>query len=85
MDIETRINRLEERFEKINQRVLDIEVSVALADDRYNRILTELEKVKESLEKLTEQPSQRWDKAVAATITAIIGGVVGMFISKIGG
>lgn len=83
LKLETKIEELEKKVfnenKEISMRISALELATALSDDRYNRILNEISSLKSEIQKLTEQPKKRWDTAVAAVITAVIGIAVGWF------
>lgn len=83
LKLETKIEELEKKVfnenKEINMRISALELAMALSDDRYNRILNEIGSLKSEIQKLTEQPKKRWDTAVTAVITAIVGIAVGWF------
>lgn len=83
------IKELEKKYstsrKSIYERLENLERQSALTDERYKRILEELEELKNTIKPLTEKPQKRWDTAVTSTITAIVGGIVGFIISKIFG
>lgn len=88
-DLKTEIKALEDKYSSsrklIYSRLEQLDRSAAVTDDRYVRILHEIEEINEKLKALSEQPQRRWDAAVTGTITAIIGGVIGFVISQIFG
>lgn len=63
----------------IYDRMESIELRSAVINDRYERILEEIRDINNKLETIAEQPQKRWDTAVTAVITAVIGIAVGWF------
>lgn len=61
------------KFEEIN-------INGARSDEKYMNILAVLSEVKAQVSQLLAKPSKRWDAAVMAAITAIVGIAIGYFI-----
>lgn len=83
------VKELEEKYSSsrrlIYDRLEELEKSSAIVDERYTRILSEIEEIKAAIKPLTDKPHKRWDTAITAVITATVGGVVGFVVSKIFG
>lgn len=88
-DLKTEVKALEDKYSSsrklIYERLERLDRSAAVTDDRYVRILHEIEEINARLKALSEQPQKRWDTAVTVSITSIISGVIGFVIAKLFG
>lgn len=66
--------------EKIYQRLGDLERGMTAVTTQYSQIITQLATMSADLNALKERPTKRWESAVAALIT----GVVGFLLAKVG-
>lgn len=66
--------------EKIYQRLGDLERGMTAVTTQYSQIITQLATMSADLNALKERPTKRWESAVAALIT----GVVGFLLARVG-
>lgn len=75
------------RLEEVEKRQADLEeltTSVKVLAAREKVVERDVKEIKDDVKSLTDQPGKRWEKAVEAIITIIVGGVVGFILAKIG-
>lgn len=88
-EVKQDVKMLEDKYSSsrkiIYERLERLDSFKAVTDERYKRILDEISEIKVELKAVSEQPKKRWDTAVTSCITAIIGGIIGFFVSKISG
>lgn len=72
----------------IYDRLNKLEQAEATTDARYVNIMDELadqkkelKEIRDCLNELRFKPGQRWETAVAAALSALIGGVIAYFVS----
>ena len=59
--------------EKIYDRLGELERGMTAVTTQYSQIITQLANLAADLNTLKERPSRRWDTAVAALITGVVG------------
>ena len=65
------------KFENIN-------VQVALTDERYSNILGTLAKLETAIEDLKGKPGKRWESVVEKVLMLILAGIVGAVMAQAG-
>lgn len=87
--VKEQLAKLEAKYSESRQRLYtrieQLERAAAVTDERYSRILAEIEEINEKLKDLSAKPAKRMDTAVTAMITAAVGGFIGFIISKLTG
>lgn len=97
--LEVRVKTLEENYKanaesrrEIYKRLSKLEQDASRTDEKYKRIMTELDEQKrqlnsilEKLESMSEKPAKRWDAAMASIVSAVIAAVVGFIAAQIKG
>ena len=85
-----RVEALEQRFqaekaersrahEKMYDRLGELERGMTAVTTQYSQIITQLANLAADLNTLKERPSRRWDTAVAALITGVVGYLLARF------
>lgn len=73
-----------EQHREFYQKFTDITTKQAIADERYNNILTVQNEIKSTVTELKEKPGKKWDNisltVITTIISLIIGGIIGSFI-----
>ena len=59
--------------EKIYDRLGELERGMTAVTTQYSQIITQLAQLSADLNTLKERPTRRWDTAVAALITGVVG------------
>lgn len=59
--------------EKIYDRLGELERGMTAVTTQYSQIITQLANLAADLNTLKERPSRRWDTAMAALITGVVG------------
>lgn len=75
-----RLSLLEQNGEMLNKLVVSVE-KLAVSMDTMRK---ELEKQGERLDKIEDEPADKWRKLTWMVITAVVGAVIGYFLSKAG-
>jgi predicted nucleic acid-binding Zn-ribbon protein len=77
---------LEKQYAKLDdceKRVTAVESDTNELKVLFKNIKETIDKIDQKLDKLTEVPGQKWDKATTAIMVAVISTLVGMAIGKI--
>lgn len=69
-----------EQHDNMSDKFSDFSTRLALTEDRYAAILDTLKDMKRQITTLTEKPAKRWDSAVMAAVTGIVGAFIGWWI-----
>lgn len=69
-----RIDRLEERVEKLEQ----LQGTVAVVQAELTNILTTVEEIKSDVKDMKAKPIKRWETLIAAFLTALVGFAFGL-------
>lgn len=94
--VRDQLNRMESKYSESRQRIYErierLETESGRTDEKYKSIMKDLEELKqkqkeilERIESMAQQPAKRWDTAITSIITAVVGGIVGYFLSNIAG
>lgn len=75
-----RIDKLEGALDKLNE----LASSVQLMANNIATMTTELKRQSDRLEKIEQEPADKWRKLTWLIITGIAGAVLGFILSKIG-
>lgn len=78
-----RVEALESESASHRKQLGDLTVSVALGNERYGYIQATLETVVTKVQYLCDKNGKRWEYAVKAAASAIIGVIVGYLASAI--
>lgn len=70
-----------EKHKEFFARIRALEQAKAVQEEQYKTILAKLETVAEAVNILKERPAKRWDSAITAIISALVGGAIGYFVS----
>lgn len=82
-----RVEKLELQTEAIQSLAMSVEVMVkeqSHQTEAIDRIEKNVEKLDEKVEVLEHKPAKRWENIVDKVITALVGGIVGYFLVKLG-
>lgn len=79
VDGERRIKNLE----LVTERIQELTLSVNKIAINLEAMVTEQKEHNSRLAKLEEEPAEKWNMTVKTVITYIIGGLIGIVISKI--
>lgn len=85
------VKRLSNEVEDMKNKQTQYAITSAVRDEQYKNILSRLDGISTSVEKITnkveaieEKPAKRWDDVVRQVIVVVIAGVVGMILAKMG-
>lgn len=93
--LETEIKQLKEMLNRnaddkreIYKRLSNLEMNSARVDEKYIRIMAELDSQKkqladiaEMLDTLSKKPAKRWDAMISSIISAVVAGAVGFLVA----
>ena len=83
--IESDLKELREKnsrnHDKIYTRIEKVEKDLVESQSDRKHINEKLDKIDSNVEALTQKPAKRYETIVTAILTALVGGVVGFFIS----
>ena len=82
-----RVEKLELQTEAIQKLATSVEIMVqeqCHQTEAIDRIEKNVEKLDEKVEVLEHKPAKRWESIVEYIILALVGGIVGYFLVKIG-
>lgn len=90
---EEQLKELKEQNKEYEKRLTAIETSREKTEFQYDQIMKAIEKLNEvtipnlmkELEAIKNKPAKRWETGINALISAIVAGVVGFLVSKLGG
>ena len=82
-----RVEKLELQTEAIQKLATSVEIMVqeqCHQTEAIDRIEKNVEKLDEKVEVLEHKPAKHWEGVVEKTISALVGGIVGYFLVKVG-
>lgn len=82
---EQRICNLERRMsgvEEMQRSLSELVTGVAVLAEQYRTISSDTRIIKERLTSIEAKPGKRWETAVGAIITTLIGLAIGYFITR---
>lgn len=80
LNLEKDSERNQATHKEFYDRLENLNINDATSDVKYGNILLAIGKLEAQMAELLAKPSKRWDGVVMASITAIVGLVVGYFI-----
>lgn len=78
-DIASRIDKHEERLEKIENSQNDFRVEMAQIQSEVKIINANTKDTKEDVKRILDKPAQYWDKVVLAILSAVVGYGINLF------
>ena len=73
-----------ETLEKRQDDLDDLVSTVKVLADREKRVETDVAEIKNDVKELTNKPVKRWDKVVETIIIALLTGVLGFILARLG-
>lgn len=93
MDTEAKVAELDARQRTSEHRIRDLENdmrdlrdltnAVAVTHESVNHLKNRVEELHDDVKRLSAIPSSRWEKAVVAFVTALIGVLVGAWLKGV--
>lgn len=94
IDVETRLIETEQRsktnahrLDKVESKledITDIVTSIKVLSQKQETMDGDLQEIKKDVKTLTEKPAKRWDAIVGAILAAVVGGIIGFVLFKLG-
>lgn len=78
-DITSRIDKHEERLEKIENSQNDFRVEMAQIQSEVKIINANTKDTKEDVKRILDKPAQYWDKVILAILSAVVGYGINLF------
>ena len=75
--------RLDNHDKKIEE-LSDVYVALTKVNDKVDAIDTDVKDIKKDMNTLKEKPAKRYEQIVGYVLSALIGGIVGFILFKIG-
>ena len=75
--------RLDNHDKKIEE-LSDVYVALTKVNDKVDAIDTDVKYIKKDINTLKEKPAKRYEQIVGYVLSALIGGIVGFILFKIG-
>lgn len=75
-----RLDRIEEKQDEFGELI----TSVKVLAEREQNVENDVKEIKDDVKSLTNKPAKRWDKIVELVIAALVSGVAGFILAKIG-
>lgn len=75
--------QLKEHDKKINE-LSDVYIALTKVNDKVDVIDSDVKEIKNDLNKYKSKPAERIDNIINTIVVALLGGLVGFFLSKIG-
>lgn len=80
--INQRFERIEKDIASLYKRSGSMEVWQGKYGEKIDKIESDIGRLTQSIDKLLEIPSKRWDTIVTVAITALVSGVIGSIIAS---
>lgn len=75
-----RIESMEKRQDNLEELTVVVK-GLAIKEENVEQTVTE---IKKDVKELTNKPAKRWDGIVEKAVSAVVGGVIGYFLFKLG-
>lgn len=75
-----RLSKLEQKQDEFGELI----TSVKVLAEREQNVENDVKEIKDDVKSLTNKPAKRWDKIVELVIAALVSGVAGFILAKIG-
>lgn len=75
--------RLDEHDKKIEE-LSDVYIALTKTNDKVENIETDVKDIKSDIKEIKEKPSRRLDQIVGYILSAIVCGIIGFILAKIG-
>lgn len=79
-DVKTIFKRMDEQL-SITKAVYELTAEIRVMNNRLKTIENGQEQLKQDVEEMKAKPGKRWEVLIASAITAIVGLVIGLFVS----
>lgn len=86
-ELEALAKKNKEDIETLGKRQDDLDdlvSTVKVLADREKRVETDVAEIKNDVKELTNKPAKRWDKIVETIIIALLTGVLGFILARLG-
>lgn len=75
-----RLSKLEQKQDEFGELI----TSVKVLAEREQNVENDVKEIKDDVKSLTNKPAKRWDKIVELVIAALVSGIAGFVLAKIG-
>lgn len=79
LDLNSRIDRHDEKFEKLEAIQNNLKVEFAQMQSEIKVINTNTKDTKEDVKRILDKPAQYWDKVILAILSAVVGYGINLF------
>ena len=79
LDLNSRIDKHDEKFEKLEAIQNNLKVEFAQMQSEIKVINTNTKDTKEDVKRILDKPAQYWDKVILAILSAVVGYGINLF------